>query len=91
MVFTPTPGYFGAASVAIATNDQGNSGAGGALSDTDTVNINVENTQVIQFNSANYTINEGAVNTPEGFASLTVQVDRTGDLSGAATVRYANR
>jgi len=44
---------------------------------------------VIQFNSATYTINEGAVNTPEGFASLTVQVDRTGDLSGAATVRYA--
>ena len=89
MVFTPTPGYFGAASVAITTNDQGNSGAGGALSDTDTVNINVDNTQVIQFNSATYTINEGAVNTPEGFASLTVQVDRTGDLSGASTVRYA--
>jgi hypothetical protein len=89
MVFTPTADYNGAASVTITANDQGNTGSGGALSDTDTVNINVDNTQVIQFNSATYTINEGTVNTPEGFASLTVQVNRTGDISGAATVRYA--
>jgi len=48
-----------------------------------------DDTPVIQFNSATYTIDEGAVNTPEGFASLTVQVDRSGDTAGAATVRYA--
>src|SRR5206468_923440 len=39
--FAPTPDYNGAASVQIITNDLGNTGAGGALSDTDTVNITV--------------------------------------------------
>ncbi|MDQ2975949.1 MAG: hypothetical protein M3R69_11145 [Acidobacteriota bacterium] len=48
-----------------------------------------DDTPLIQFNSATYSIGEGDVNTPEGFASLTVQVNRTGDTSGAATVRYA--
>jgi len=48
-----------------------------------------DDASLIQFNAATYVISEGAVNTPEGFASLTVQVNRTGDLSGASTVRYA--
>jgi VCBS repeat-containing protein len=39
--FNPTANYNGAASVQITTNDQGNTGAGGALSDTDTVTITV--------------------------------------------------
>ena len=37
----PRPNYNGAASLQITTNDQGNSGSGGALSDSDTVNITV--------------------------------------------------
>src|SRR5438132_4855703 len=42
MVFTPTADYNGAAaSVQIVTNDLGNTGSGGAQSDTDTVNITV--------------------------------------------------
>ncbi len=41
MMFTPTANYFGAASLQIVTNDQGNTGSGGAKSDTDTVNITV--------------------------------------------------
>ena len=41
MTFDPTPDYFGAASVQIITNDQGNTGAGGPLADTDTVIIAV--------------------------------------------------
>ena len=41
LVFAPTANYNGAASLQIVTNDQGNSGSGGALSDTDTVNITV--------------------------------------------------
>ena len=48
-----------------------------------------DDTPVIQFSSATYTIGEGDVNTPEGYPSLTVQVNRTGDTSGAATVHYA--
>jgi hypothetical protein len=39
--FNPTANYSGAASVQIVTNDLGNTGTGGALSDTDTVSITV--------------------------------------------------
>ncbi len=39
--FLPTAGFDGPASVQITTNDQGNTGGGGAQSDTDTVNIAV--------------------------------------------------
>ena len=39
--FTPTVNYNGAASLQITTNDQGNSGSGGSVCDTDTVNITV--------------------------------------------------
>ncbi len=41
MTFVATADFTGTASVQIATNDLGNTGAGGALSDTDTVNITV--------------------------------------------------
>ena len=37
MTFVATPGFTGTASLQIATNDLGNTGAGGALSDTDSV------------------------------------------------------
>lgn len=39
--YTPTPNYNGTASLTINTNDQGNTGAGGALSDTDSLALNV--------------------------------------------------
>ncbi|MEQ1852782.1 MAG: Calx-beta domain-containing protein, partial [Chthoniobacteraceae bacterium] len=39
--FSPTPNFNGAGSLQIITDDQGNTGAGGALSDTDPVNITV--------------------------------------------------
>ncbi|HXQ69000.1 MAG TPA: choice-of-anchor Q domain-containing protein, partial [Pyrinomonadaceae bacterium] len=41
MTFTPTAGFSGAADLTITSNDLGNSGTGGPLSDTDTVNIQV--------------------------------------------------
>ena len=41
MSFTPTNGYTGSATLQIVTNDQGNSGSGGARSDTDLVSISV--------------------------------------------------
>lgn len=41
MSFTAAANFNGAASIQIVTNDQGNSGTGGALSDTDTINITV--------------------------------------------------
>jgi len=41
MTFSATADFNGAASVQIITNDQGNTGSGGAQSDTDTVAITV--------------------------------------------------
>ena len=41
MRFDPTPGFSGAASVTISSDDQGHSGSGGPKSDTDTVAITV--------------------------------------------------
>lgn len=47
MVFMPTPGYTGVASVSIAADDQGNTGTGGALNDDAQVLINVVPTSVL--------------------------------------------
>jgi len=41
LTFTPTLNFNGAASIQITTNDNGNTGTPGALTDTDTVNITV--------------------------------------------------
>jgi len=41
LIFTPNSGYNGSASVQIITTDQGFTGSGGTLSDTDTINIAV--------------------------------------------------
>ena len=41
LAFQPTANFNGAATLTIATNDQGNTGSGGALADTDTVAITV--------------------------------------------------
>jgi hypothetical protein len=41
MAFLPNANYSGAASLQITSDDQGNTGSGGALADTDTVNITV--------------------------------------------------
>ncbi|HSE31786.1 MAG TPA: Calx-beta domain-containing protein, partial [Pyrinomonadaceae bacterium] len=48
MTFTPNLGFSGAATVAITTNDLGNTGSGGPLTDTDTVNIQVATNVSIQ-------------------------------------------
>lgn len=40
--FSPTPGYAGTASISIVSDDQGQSGSGGARSDSDAVAINVQ-------------------------------------------------
>src|SRR5207253_3107403 len=41
MTFTSTANFNGTGSVQIATNDQGNTGSGGSLSDTDVVSVTV--------------------------------------------------
>ena len=45
--FSPTAGYSGSATVQIVTDDQGNTGSGGAASDSDTVSITVNAAAVV--------------------------------------------
>src|SRR5205814_1079852 len=65
MVFAPTADFNGAASVQIVTSDQGNTGSGGAQSDTDTVNITVNAVNDAPVNTvpAAQTMNEDATHT----------------------------
>jgi hypothetical protein len=81
MVFAPTNGYDGPASIQITTNDLGNSGSGGALSDTDTINITVLKGGVLDFSSATYTVAEDG-------GSVTITVNRTDGSNGTVKVDY---
>jgi large repetitive protein len=81
LVFEPTNGYDGPATLQIVTNDQGNTGSGGALSDTDTINITVIQGGILAFSSATYTVNEAA-------GTATITVNRTGGSNGTTKVDY---
>ncbi|MBB4188105.1 hypothetical protein GGE07_004781 [Sinorhizobium terangae] len=73
MVFQPTAGYSGPASLQIITNDLGLAGSGGAQTDTDTIAINVGLTEVISVGVANA---NGAYRTGDTI-SVTVTFDST--------------
>jgi Tol biopolymer transport system component len=63
LVFTPDNGFSGTATLTITTNDQGNTGSGGALQDVDTVDITVgsaTNTAPTLVNNAGLTAAEGS-------------------------------
>ena len=81
LVFTPTAGFSGAASLQIATNDQGNTGSGGALSDSDAVTINVTSGGALQFSSATYSVTENG-------GPATITITRSGGTAGTATVLF---
>lgn len=57
MIFTPTAGYNGSATLQITTNDQGNTGSGGAKTDTDTINITVNPINPVVVNVSSTTAN----------------------------------
>ena len=82
MVFTPTAGFTGAATLQIVTNDQGNTGSGGALSDTDTINITVNEGGTLAFSTATYSVAEDGGSAP-------ITVTRSGGSAGVATVLFA--
>ena len=65
--YDPTADYSGGAVLTIITNDQGNSGSGGALSDTDTVNITVN-----AVNDAPVLAGAGTVGYTENQAALAI-------------------
>src|SRR5262249_26784519 len=80
MQYIPTNGFSGAATLTILTNDQGNTGSGGALTDTDVVNITVNDGGTLQFSSATYTVSENA-----GPAVITIT--RAAGTAGTATIK----
>ena len=79
MSFKPADGFSGPTSIQIITNDQGFSGAGGALSDTDNLTVNVLSGGTFQFSLAPYT-------AMENVGTTLVRVVRTLGQSGTATV-----
>jgi len=82
MSFVPTNGFSGAASLQISTNDQGNSGSGGALVDTDSISINVTTSAaLIKFSAATF-------NTTENAGVTTITVERSGTTNTPVTVQY---
>jgi len=99
LTFNPTANYNGAASLQITTNDQGNTGSGGALGDTDIVSITVNAINDAPVNSlpGPQSVNEDTVlvfSTASGNAlsisdvdasSAAVQVTLTG-TNGAITL-----
>ena len=82
MTFTPTAGFNGAASLTIVSNDQGNSGTGGAKSDTDVVNIQV---------ATNLSIQDASVPEPKnGTVNMIFTVTLSAPApAGGASVHFA--
>lgn len=71
--FNPTTGFAGTASLQINTNDQGNTGTGGTLSDSDTVAITVTYAQMAYVaNSGSNTVTPINVTTGTAGSSITV-------------------
>jgi hypothetical protein len=90
--FTPTLDFTGAASLQIVSDDQGSTGTGGALTDTDSVNITVNaanDPPVVTATAGNlpYTENAAATAIDPG---LTVTDPDSTNLTGATVAITAN-
>jgi hypothetical protein len=85
MTFTPTAGFSGTATLTITSNDQGNTGTGGPLSDTDTVSIQVGVTNV--------SIADSQLTEPtSGSANMVFTVTLSAPASAAgATVQFTTQ
>ncbi len=78
MVFTPTQDYVGIASVRIITDDQGNSGSGGPLTDDDTINITVT------------PVNDAPIAKPDG-VHLSFDGDDFVEIADHASLQMTNK
>src|SRR6185503_16333006 len=92
LTFNPTTSFNGAASLQIISDDQGNTGSGGALTDTDSVNITVtapSAAPVVTTSGGNlsYTENQAATAIDPG---LTVTDSDSANLTGATVAITAN-
>lgn len=77
-VFIPAPNFAGTASVTLVTNDQGNSGTGGARQDTDTITITVSG------------VNDAPVNTVPGAQTTPEDTARTFSVAGSNALVVAD-
>lgn len=89
MTFTPTAAYSGPATLAIGVNDQGNTGSGGALTASQTINITVDArptvTTTLPLNGATdvATTSTITVNFSESVAFTTASFTLSCSVSGA--------
>src|SRR5438309_1758069 len=83
LVYTPASNFNGADTLTLTTNDQGNTGSGGAKSDTDTVDLTVDPVNDAPVNSvpAAQVTNEDTAKTLSGASALSVS-----DVDVAETV-----
>jgi hypothetical protein len=90
--FNPTLDFTGAASLQIVSDDQGSTGTGGALTDTDTVNITVNaanDAPVVTATAGNLSYTENAAATAID-PGLTVTDSDSTDLTGATVAITGN-
>ncbi len=80
--FRPTTGFSGNAALQITSDDQGNTGGGGARTADSAINILVRAGGLLSFNTATYGVNESGT-------TATITVNRFGGTAGTATVDYA--
>jgi CSLREA domain-containing protein len=82
LTYTPSNGFSGVASLQIVADDQGHNGSGGAKTATSNVTIQVLSGGTLNFNTANYGVNESG-------GTATITVVRAGGNAGTATVNYS--
>jgi uncharacterized delta-60 repeat protein len=82
MSFTPAKGFSGTATLQIGSSDLGQAGAGGILTDVDTVSISVLEGGAFRFGASTYSAGEKA-------GAITITVARAGGDAGAAAVNYS--
>jgi hypothetical protein len=82
LIYEPTNGYDGPATIQLTTDDQGNTGSGGAKTDTDTINVTINPGGILSFSSATYTVAESG-------GSITITINRVGGSNGTTKVDYA--
>jgi hypothetical protein len=92
LAFNPTSNFNGAASLQIISDDQGNTGTGGALTDTDTVNITVNavnDAPVVTTTAGNLSYTENAAPTAIDPGLTVTDVD-SANLTGATVAITGN-
>ena len=86
--FNPTAAFTGTASLQIVTSDQANTGAGGTLTDSDTITINVSGRPVVTATVANLAFTENGASVALD-AGITV-TDPDSNITGATISMTTN-